>query len=164
MDSLMKKMSAYDLINILMPGGVLTYFLGILGYIELEAASILYLVPIAFALGVIGSRVGSLLIEPLALKLKLVERDYASYVKAQAADERLSYLTAVSNMYRTFAGSIVVLAALALGALVPHGFKPFLAIVYGVVALLLFFWSWVKQEGYLARRVKLSGKDVDVNC
>ena len=163
MDEIAKKVSAYNLMNALIPGGALVYSLEAFGYLNLKEINVLCLVPMAFILGLIGSRIGSLILESIAIKLKLIERDYERYTQAQATDDRLFTLTTVSNMYRTLAGSTLVLAILALGKLFPESFRPWIVAGLGVAVFLLFILSWIKQERYVSQRVHLYGKDGHVN-
>mgnify|MGYP000845001221 FL=1 len=163
MDEIIKKVSAYDLLNSLIPGGALVYFLKLLGYIDISADNAIFLVVLAYILGLVGSRVGSIILEPIAIKCGWVRRDYEGYVKAQKSDERIMPLTTISNMYRSIAGSLIVLALLALGTLVPEAFRCWLLVVYGIACFALFFKSWLKQEGYVARRVEINRKDANDN-
>ena len=161
MDEIIKKISAYDLLNTLVPGAALVFFLRVFGYLEFGEDDALFLVVLAYILGTIASRIGSLILEPLAIKRDWFERDYASYIKAQKDDDRLLTLTAIANMYRTLAGSLIVLAILALGSLVPDGYRLWLYIGYGVAIFLLFFCGWVKQERYVQRRVDIRRKEAN---
>lgn len=163
MDEVINKISAYDLLNALIPGGALTLSLKFFGYLDIDATNALYLLVLAYILGLVGSRVGSLVLEPIAKNQNWVKRDYENYTKAQKDDDRLLNLTTIANMYRTLAGSIVVLAVLALGSLVPIDYRHWLYIGYGIACFLLFFCGWVKQERYVARRVDINRKDADDN-
>lgn len=163
MDEVIKKASAYDLLNALIPGGALAFSLKFFGYLDIDATNALHLLALAYILGLVGSRVGSLVLEPIARNRNWIKRDYESYIKAQKDDDRLLTLTTIANMYRTLAGSIVVLAVLALGSLVSIDYRHWLYIGYGIACFLLFFCGWVKQERYVARRVDINRKDTDDN-
>lgn len=163
MDEIIKKISAYDVFNSLIPGGALVYFLNLLGYINISANNVVFLIVLAYFLGLAGSRIGSIILEPIAIKRGWIRRDYEGYVKAQKSDERIMPLTTISNMYRSIAGSLIVLALLALGTLVPEVFRRWLIVVYGIACFALFFKSWLKQEDYVARRMEINRKDADGN-
>ena len=163
MDEVIKKVSAYDQLNALIPGSALALSLKYFGYLDIDATNAPHLLVLAYILGLVGSRVGSLVLEPIANHRNWIKRDYESYIKAQRDDDRLSTLTTIANMYRTLTGSTVVLAVLALGSLVPNDYRRWLYIGYGIVCFLLFFCGWIKQERYVARRVNLNRKDADVN-
>lgn len=155
MNDIIQKISAYDLMNTLIPGGLLTYALQPLGYLDLSTTDVLVEAALAYLLGLIGSRVGSLVLEPLAIKLGLIQHDYSAYVVAQKRDERLTALTTIANMYRALTGSVLVLGILALGALVPAGHRVGLYLGYGVASFVLLLCSWLKQDGYVGKRIEL---------
>lgn len=161
MSELIEKISAYDLLNSLIPGGILVYFMGPLGYFDISNTNIFFLCILAYVLGVVGSRVGSIILEPLAIKFRKIQHNYDSYVLTQKNDEKLTALTAVSNMYRSLAGSLLVLGLLSLGALVPEIYYCWLFVAYGVMCFILFIASWIKQERYIAKRIEIDGGDSD---
>lgn len=163
MDEILKKISAYDLLNTLIPGAALVFFLRVFGYLDFKAEDVLFLVVLAYILGVVASRVGSLILEPIALRFDWFEHDYTGFVEAQKEDDRLLTLTTIANMYRTLAGLMTVLAVLALGSLVPEVFRLWLYTGYGVSAFLLFLCGWVKQERYVHRRLDICRKEANDN-
>lgn len=163
MGELIEKISAYDLINSLIPGGILCYFMGLLGYFDISNTNIFFLCILSYVLGVVGSRVGSNILEYLAIKSKKVQHNYEAYISAQREDEKLAALTAVSNMYRSLAGSLIVLGLLALGSLVPEMYRCWLFIVYGVMCFTLFAASWIKQERYITKRIEIDRRDANDN-
>lgn len=163
MDEVIKKVSSYDLLNSLIPGAALVYFMKVFGYLDYVVEDAFYLVVFAYALGLVASRIGSLILEPIAIKRGLFQHDYVSFMQAETDDDRLTNLVTISNMYRTLAGALIMLAVLALGSLVPMDSRLWLYIGYGVACFLLLFCGWVKQERYVARRVELRRKDADDN-
>ena len=140
MSELIEKVSAYDLLNSLIPGGILVYFMGVLGYLDISSTNAFFLCVFAYVLGVVGS-----------------------YISAEKNDEKLSALTTVSNMYRSLAGSLVVLALLSLGSLIPEIHRCWLLLIYGVLCFVLFLASWLKQERYIAKRITINKGGLDDN-
>ena len=67
MDEIIKKVSAYDLLNSLIPGGALVYFLKLLGYTDITVDTAVLLLVLAYILGLVGSRVGSIILEPISI-------------------------------------------------------------------------------------------------
>lgn len=161
MDEIIKKVSAYDLLNALIPGGALVYSMKLLGYLDIDEAGALYLVILAYVLGLVGSRIGSLILEPVGLKFGWINREYETFVKARKDDVELDRIATVANMYRTLAGSMIVLAVLALGVLVPGAQRCLLYVGYGVSCFLLFLFGWIKQESYVSQRVNIGQKNED---
>ncbi len=159
MSELIQKISAYDLVNTLVPGGMLVYAMRPLGYLGPESTDVFVEVVLAYLLGLVGSRVGSLILEPLAIKFGLIWRDYPAYVAAQKSDKGLVALTTIANMYRALAGSMLVLAVLALGTLVPAAYHVWLLVGYGIAYFALLLLAWLKQDGYVKKRIELCRED-----
>ena len=158
MDEIIKKVAAYDLMNALIPGAVLVFFLKVFNYLELEDCDAFFLGVLSYLLGLVASRVGSLIIEPIAKKVGWIQHDYEHYVKAEKHDNKIIRLTTVPNMYRTLTGSVVVLAIIALGSLVPAGCRFLLYVFYGITCFIIFLSGWIKQEYYVLQRVNLYRK------
>lgn len=112
MDSLIAKLSTYDLVNNVIVGTVI-YYAGAycLNIKTLENLSMLGEFSIVYFVGLITSRVGSLLIEPICKFLKIVV--YApleQYYVAEKKDKKISAIVEVNNMYRSFsAGFLMIL-------------------------------------------------------
>ncbi len=159
MNELIQKLSSYDLVNTFVPGIALAYAMRLLGYLDLGSIDVFTEAVLAYLLGLVGSRVGSLVLEPLAIKFGLIWRNYPAYVAAQKSDKRLTELTTIANMYRALAGSMLVLAVLALGTLVPVGYRVWLLVGYGAACFVLLLLAWLKQDGYVKKRIDLYRED-----
>lgn len=163
MGEIVKKVSAYDLLNALIPGMVLVFFLKIFNYLAIEESEAFFLLTLSYLLGLVASRVGSLIVEPMVMKVGWIRHDYEHYVKAEKHDDKIIGLTTVSNMYRTLTGSVIVLGIIALGSLVPAGCRFLLYIFYGIACFVIFLFGWIKQEHYILQRVNLYRKDTNDN-
>ena len=163
MEKLLDKISAYDFLNMLIPGSIVLLFLQKAIYPELAETHIFLSFTFAYVLGVLASRIGSLALEPIALKLGWFKHDYESYVKALDHDEGLSTLSTVANMYRSLTGSALLIGLLRLGQLAPSEYQPALFVIYGISVFLLLFCGWIKQERYIQKRLALLRKDLNGN-
>ena len=163
MSDFLDKLSSYNLFNYLLPG---TLFAGIgsnyTSY-SLVHDNLLIAVFIYYFLGLVISRVGSLVIEPVLRKvgfLKFVE--YSDFVVASKQDKTLAQLSEVNNTYRTLCSMILLLVALVLFDALAGRF-PFLSAIapYVVVVALfsLFLLSYRKQTDYITRRVRTNNRD-----
>ncbi|WP_165056802.1 MULTISPECIES: hypothetical protein [unclassified Adlercreutzia] len=154
MSEFFENLSAYDLINTLVPGIMVMAVCDGLGLSEFMADSPVIAFAACYVFGIVASRIGSVILEPLAIKYgKVSQYPYPAYVKACAKDEGLKRISMVANSYRSFLGSIVLCAVLALVALFSeeHRRSVFAILTVGVFVLLL--KSWFKQERYVAQRV-----------
>ena len=158
MKYLIRKISAYNIFNYLLPG-VLFVALG-------EMATSYQLVHSDWFLGVflyyfVGlciSRVGSFLIEPALRRTGFLHfAPYEDYVRASNSDTKLEILSEQNNMYRTLCSLCILLILLkayeAAKDLVPLTAQWFILLL---ALLVLFLFSYRKATQYVARRVKIS--------
>ncbi|WP_455136110.1 hypothetical protein [Thermophilibacter sp.] len=162
MSELLSKISAYDLLNIALPGIVLGSFSawlfpGIAAMLDNPLGA----VGGCYIAGVVASRVGSLFVERVGLRTGMVRRrPYASYIKVSRRDSKLEGLSAVSNMYRTLTGSaVLMLAEVALRPAIATLGDGALPLCCAALALLLYA-SWTKQEHCVSKRIKVQEGDL----
>lgn len=67
----------------------------------------------------------------------------------------------ISNMYRSMAGAGVLLACILSASLVPDSYRPAEIAVALFIFIGLFTVSWVKQEGYVEKRIKFNLEERD---
>ncbi|EPN8209861.1 phosphohistidine phosphatase, partial [Yersinia enterocolitica] len=73
MESLFEKISAYNIFNNIIPGAVFCYFFNLFFSVNLGGDGTAYNLCLFYFWGVFVSRIGSLLIEMLAIKIKFVK-------------------------------------------------------------------------------------------
>lgn len=163
--SLIDKVSNYNLYNYLLPGLLFTWVIQ-----NIINVSLPFVLPsfegfvFAYASGLIISRIGSLIIEPLLKKTKVVSfSEYSKYVEASKIDASISLFSEVCNTYRTLSSlSLVLLAVFAIKKVVIK-FQLSNELVLSVILfalLLLFVISYRKQVRYLASRIDANLKKV----
>ena len=111
-----------------------------------------------YFLGLIISRIGSILVEPALKKAGFVEfASYQDYVSASKKDELIPTLSEANNMYRTFVSLFLCLLLLKGYEFMASEF-PFLReweIDILVTSLfVLFLFSYRKQTSYISKRVQ----------
>lgn len=157
MNELLDKLTSYNIFNHLLPGSIFAYCAdryfvpGILPEDLLMAAFLYYF------LGVVVSRFGSLILEPLLRRAKALNfSQYEDFVAASKADEKLEVLVETANMYRTFASLFILLFLLG-GYISVESRYPIMAPYRGFISCLvlgvLFFVSYLKQSQYVSDRV-----------
>ncbi|MER9204003.1 hypothetical protein NKH74_33675 [Mesorhizobium sp. M0933] len=157
MNDILAKISSYNLFNSLVPGAILAGLLGSLDIYHFESTSVVADLVVYYFLGMIVSRVGSVIIDPLLKLLRIVPpRNYGGFIEASAKDEKILILLETGNMYRTvFAVLLLVVAAYNLrtvGTALP---SPAIAINIGLLVLAaLFLVSYLKQNRYISKRVE----------
>ena len=158
MKDLLDKLSSYNIFNYLFPGIVFVVVLSKTTKFNLIQEDILIGAFFYYFLGLIISRVGSLIIEPILRKTSfLVFADYSDFVKAEKSDGKIEILSEVNNMYRT----ICSLFLLEIIAIIYERIATFysipqnLVIISMLVALfLLFLLSYRKQTNYITKRIR----------
>jgi hypothetical protein len=112
---------------------------------------------IYYFIGLVISRIGSLIIEPVLLKINLVKySDYSDYLKASKEDQKIETLLEVNNTYRTIIAMFFSLAlfkgfdVLAAKFSMLASFGPY---ILGLFMMILFIWSFKKQSNYINKRV-----------
>ncbi|MEG0836038.1 MAG: hypothetical protein RR063_11030 [Anaerovoracaceae bacterium] len=162
MEKLLEKLSSYNILNNLIPGGAFVWLCGLFGIQFISSSSILEMLFIYYFLGMIVSRVGSLAIETLCKKIKIIT--YSSkqdYVEATKKDKLIEVLLETSNLYRTCAGMILTVGICRIYTFVskqfniPHEITVWMIIV---VLLILFVTAFCKQTKHISSRVEVANK------
>jgi predicted histidine transporter YuiF (NhaC family) len=163
MSEILDKISSYNIFNYLLPGTLFAVIADKYSSYSFIQDNTLIAVFSYYFIGLVISRFGSLLIEPLLKKIRFLKfAEYNKYVIASKDDKKLEVLSEVNNMYRTLCSLFVSLLALmafdwlagiysALRINAPYG------IVIGLIVLFLF--SYRKQTSYIAKRVNSAGEN-----
>ena len=110
MESLLEKISSYNILNNLIPGAVFVFLGKLLDIISLPLDGIVESIFVYYFCGMIISRIGSLVIGGIFERLKWIKyASKAEYVAAVKKDARIESLLETSNMYRTCASLFLTL-------------------------------------------------------
>ena len=103
MEAILSLLSTYELFNNIFPGIIFSYILSLQNYniipnkIDVYEKLFLY-----YFIGLIISRIGSLFLEPLFKKLKIIKfADYSEFLKVEEKDNKIAIYVRVNNMYRS---------------------------------------------------------------
>lgn len=162
LSDLLDKLTSYNLFNYLLPGAVFAYFAESSFSIKLVPDDLVTAAFVYYFLGVVVSRFGSLVLEPLLKKLRVVKFEpYPAFLTASEKDAKIEVLVEAANMYRTFVSAMLLLLLLAaylkVESLCPS--LPEWRSLIGATALaIVFLFAYKKQTAYIASRVrKLNG-------
>lgn len=158
MKDILEKLSTYNIFNYLLPGILFVIFArDFTGYNfiqnEIVLGAFLY-----YFIGMVISRFGSIIIEPLLKKISFVKfAEYKNFVIASKKDEKIELLSEVNNTYRTLSSLFVILILLNLYSIwignsqMPSGYD-----IYVIVTLLLimFLFAYRKQTNYITKRIE----------
>ena len=169
---IVEKISSYNIVNNLYPGILFVYVLKIMFGTNLLSNNWVENLIVFYFVGMALSRIGSIVIEPIMKKIKIIKyAPYQDYVKASSIDPLVDTLSETNNTYRTLLSTFIC------------------AFVYNLVAsinevclknkitflqenkdwilltllILLFVFSYVKQTSYVRKRVEsvLKRKNID---
>lgn len=173
LEKLTENVSAYEIMNHIIPGGVYLILTDRFTSFTFLTEYILANIILSYFAGVVIGRIGSIFIERTMQKIKsekcgffLSRAPYEDFVRAEAKDSehKLQQLSAVNNMYRALASASLMLF---LTILFDWGvsFIPAESILRKIIILLvclcllfLFLFSFHKQTGYIRRRVEALNK------
>ncbi|MFL0198895.1 hypothetical protein ACJDU8_25605 [Clostridium sp. WILCCON 0269] len=152
MEKFIDRLSSYNLLNNMLPGAVFCYLLNTLMNINVLHDGIIQNLFIYYFLGMIIGRIGSIIVESICKKIRLVEfATYKEFVKASLKDDKINILSETNNTYRTMLSMFLILLLI----------KVYLVIISKVIWLknctpsfviiclvMLFAFSYRKQTDY----------------
>lgn len=157
MKDLLEKLSSYNIFNYLLPGVIFVVMAEALTRFHFVQKDIVLGVFFYYFIGLVISRVGSLVVEPLLKLLRFIRfAPYGDFVAASKKDDQLLVLSESNNMYRTLCSLFMILAALKgydwLSSRFPQVQQ--WSVETLVIALFaLFCFSYRKQCQYITKRI-----------
>lgn len=163
MNGIFDKISSYNILNYLLPGTLFAVMCDAYSSYSFVQDDIFVGVFAYYFIGLVISRVGSLVIEPLLKKVGFLKfADYDKFLAASKVDQKLDELSEANNMYRTLCSLFVfVLGFLifdAIAGTVPY-MRDVAPYVVAVILLVLFVFSYRKQTRYIVERVNRTRHD-----
>lgn len=158
MEAFLSKISEYNLFNYLLPGAVFVYLMDMFGDAHLLHENILINFFMLYFVGMVMSRVGSLVIEPVLIKVKFIRyAPYEDYLKAIKVDEKIPTLLLENNTYRTFITVFTIAPIILIHTLLCESMWAESAGVWICIAILVLFLSaFRKQTNFIRRRVEVA--------
>ena len=162
MKAVLEKLSAYSILGYLLPGSLFVILGERLTSFSLIQRSWVAGIVLYYFIGLVISRVGSLIVKPVLERIGFVkDAPYEDYVEASKSDSRIDILSARNNLFRTLCAMVMMLIGLKIGEKV-IGVLPWGADVYDFVMLaglfVLFLFSYQKQAQEVVRRVRYGQK------
>lgn len=157
MNELLNKLSEYHFVQSLVPGMIFTYCSKMFYGVNFLTDKPIYDFCVILIIGLIISRVGSLIIEPLLKKIKILNFcNYSEYIKASKKDSTIKNLSETNNLYRVIIATFCVL-------LVEKFYLDLIEkilwltdwtyLILSILLIVLFVFSYRKQTHYIKRRI-----------
>ena len=154
MESLLERISSYNIFNNLFPGALFVYLLEKSTSVILSVDDIVKNVVLYYFVGLVIGRIGSILLEPLLRFIRVVRFvPYSDYLAACRKDSKIEILQESANMYRTLLSMslLYLLSLYVMGFLTGHEyvFSKYAALFF----VIMFIISYIKQIRYIVSRV-----------
>jgi|CoawatStandDraft_6_1074263.scaffolds.fasta_scaffold00003_44 hypothetical protein len=157
MDKIIDKISSYNIFNYVFPGVLYCIICDKYLNFPLIQESLVTGLFLYYFVGLIISRIGSLVLEPILISMKIVKfSDYSDYVRAEKEDEKIALLSEINNMYRTIVSLILFIAGTAAYIVALERWPEFRGVsIYLILTVLfiLFLLSYRKQTAFITKRV-----------
>lgn len=158
MKDILEKLSSYNIFNYLFPGVIVAVLGTAVSSFNLRVDDIIVGAFLYYFYGLVVSRIGSLVLEPILKRIKVVQfSPYADFVTASRIDKKIDMLSEQNNVYRTLASVFLCLMLLCLADWVLARLPTISEHRIQLAVLLLFtlfIWSYRKQTNYVSARVK----------
>jgi len=157
------KLSSYNVFNYLFPGVVFCVIADRYFSIPLLQDSIITGLFLYYFIGLVISRFGSLILEPLMKKIKVVKfSDYSDFVNAVKSDPKIEVLSETNNMYRSVLSTLLILCLVAVGQSIFQNFTssaPLMKYALLPALVVLFGLSYKKQTDYIVKRIEVNKRN-----
>ena len=154
MKDLLDKLSSYNIFNYLLPGVLFAVFVDALTSFHIVQKDPVVGVFVYYFLGSVVSRVGSLIVEPLLQRFRVVVfAPYEDFVRASKADPKIDILSEANNVYRTICALMVCIGGVVLfehAAAYYPSIKTSMPWVLIIGLFALYLISYRKQTSYRA--------------
>ncbi len=158
MEKFIDKLSSYNLFNHLFPGALFIIFINNFTPYSFRQENMILDIVLYYFVGLVLSRIGSLIIEPILRKIKFLKfTSHSEFLEASMIDSKIDILSETNNMYRTLSSTIIFLIMIIIYHILSLRYQ-FLSdwaeyIVLGFL-LILFLYSYQKQTRYIFSRIK----------
>lgn len=158
MSSIIEKLGSYQIFTNLFPGAFFGLGLRFFLYLEFPTKNVGEDLIIYYLMGLIISRIGSLVVEPLLRRIRFLEfASYNDFVSASKIDVKIDTLSEINNYMRSLLTSAILFPII--GGLQKLTQKcPWFSCswkwVLLILILIIFLFSYKKQTNYVRKRVE----------
>ncbi|HRK69189.1 MAG TPA: hypothetical protein PKY73_16665, partial [Hyphomonas sp.] len=157
MNDLLKQISSYNLFNYLLPGATFCWLADQATAAQVAIESIFLAFFFYYFVGMIVSRVGSLVLEPMLKRLGFIKFDpYKDYIKASKLDSKIEMLSESNNTFRSLMSVGVCLIIYVVGYNIAQRMELSTSdryVVLAIVIVALFAFSYRKQTDFIRKRI-----------
>lgn len=153
MEKLLEKITSYNVFNYFLPGVIFAFLVERYTDLILLSGETYKDVFIIYFIGLIISRIGSVIIEPILTSIKFVDMGtYKNYVCASKLNTKVETLNEVNNTYRSILTSLIAFCIIyyvnLLGKKIPF-LETIITPAIIVFAIIVMLFAFRKQSKYL---------------
>jgi len=158
MTELLSKISSYNIFNYLLPGVIFAAASNI--YVNHSFIQNDWLIGlfVYYFTGLVISRVGSLVIQPILMKIGFIKfADHTDLIEASKKDPKIDILSEQNNMFRTFITTFALLIIFKFYKYLETIFPTLSLFFYDLIIvglLALFIFSYRKQTDFTRKRIE----------
>lgn len=165
MNGVIEKLGSYQLLTNLLPGAFFTIAMKYFWGMGLPTDNIVEEILVYYFIGLVVGRIGSLTIEPLLRKFKVIQyAAYPDYAKATKADQKTDTLSEMNNYLRSLVTCVILLPMMkAFQVMAIHWVWFSLSWKWILLAalILIFVLSYRKHSNFIRKRVDIINKLTD---
>lgn len=158
MKEILDKITSYNLFNYLLPGILFVFGVSLFTQYSLIQENLVFGIFLYYFIGLVISRFGSVVIEPL-LKIFIKFSKHDDYIVASKNDPKIEILLLENNMHRTFIAMLFLFLLVKFYEYLSvsfHTLNTNLFLILVILLIILFIFSYRKQVGYIRSRVESS--------
>lgn len=164
METILGKLSSYNIFNSIIPGAVFCFFCKNYLNFDISGEGAIYNITMFYFWGLLMSRVGSLLIESFSKKVKFVKyAPYSDYLIASHKNESIKLYLEVNNMFRSIAAAFLCLLILEVIAYTDNYESSLIDLsfcfnqtltLFFLMTFIVMMFAYRKQTSYIKNKVK----------
>ena len=158
MEKFLEGIESYDILNNLLPGAIVCLLWQWYTNYQFPSLNIIAELCIFYFVGLVVGRIGSLIIEPIYKKLKIISTwEYRDFVKSSQNDSKIDRISSINNMYRTFSTAFILITFFILFHCIfkerSFIYSDVIKLVVSMLLVVLFSFSYRKQSAYVQKRI-----------
>ncbi|MCZ4289942.1 hypothetical protein [Hoeflea alexandrii] len=167
MSDILSKISSYNIINYMIPGGIFTYFSSYFFEGLIKTDETFLLIFFMYFIGMCISRIGSIILEPIFTITNFVKNeDYSDYINAYEKDKKIAELLETASLYRTLSSGFAIFSIVLITKNFADGSSILNSlsdnnILVSIFLFTLFSFSYRKQNYYISKRIKHHSAQLD---
>ena len=162
MKEIVEKISSYNILNNLFPGIIFAVIASKITTYNFIIPNDVLGVFVYYFIGMIMSRIGSLLVENVLRRVRLIKfKPYRDYITASQYDDKIEILSETNNTYRTIIATMITLIMVKLYNLLSEYLQLCIEvdfIVSATVIIIIFIIAYKKQVLFISKRIDAANK------